>query len=309
MVPTKRTMRKIAFGYSTRCNVKCEHCVAADAGSVSLKMGLARAKEIISEMASARVMGISFTAGEPLIYFEDISELISLAQRYGIYTRVVTNCFWAKTSELSDKCTAQLKKNGLSQMRMSYSRWHQKNIDRRNIVNAAKSCEKNELDYFISFVTDFSKQDDEFEDYLRNHNLKFFPEPVVFSGRAKSFDRPPVRTDYQANCCPMNPYLSPGLDMFACCDAGSHFTKTNFFHLGNLKDNSIDELFRKSETNSLYNHIRNLGISAIASFSGIQARDIVGYRKCELCEKLFNSPDMLEKLEKEADMGLNFWYR
>lgn len=302
-------MRKIAFGYSTRCNVKCEHCVAADGIPDNTKMELAQAKEIIAEMAQAQVKGISFTAGEPLIYMDDICELVALCQQYGMYTRVVTNSFWAKTPALAGRCVVRLKENGLSQLRMSYSRWHQKNIARRNIVNAAGSCLENGLDYFISFVTDFSEQDDAFERYLREHKLRFFPEPVIFSGRAASFDRAPLRTDYQANCCPMNPYLSPKLDMYACCDAGSHFTKTNFFHLGNVKDKSIEEIFTASETNSLYNHIRTMGISAIASFAGFQARDIVQYRKCELCEKLFNSPDSLEMLQKEAGSGLNSWYR
>lgn len=302
-------MRKIAFGYSTRCNVRCEHCVAADAVPDNTKMELPQAKEIIHEMAQAQVKGLSFTAGEPLIYLDDICELIALCSQYGMYTRVVTNSFWARTPALADNCVVQLKENGLSQLRMSSSRWHQKNIARRNIVNAAESCVKNGLDYFISFVTDFSEQDDAFEHYLRDHKLKFFPEPVIFSGRAASFERTPLRTDYQANRCPMNPYLSPKLDMYACCDAGSHFTKTNFFHLGNVKNRSIEELFTASETNSLYNHIRAMGISAIASFAGFQARDIVQYRKCELCEKLFNSPGILEMLQKEATTGLNSWYR
>ncbi len=302
-------MRKIAFGYSTRCNIKCEHCVAADAIPENSKMELGQAKEIIAEMADARIKGISFTAGEPLIYLNDIAELVSLCQEYEIYTRVVSNSFWAKTAESADSYIGKLKENGLSQMRLSYSRWHQKNIARRNIVNAAESCKRNGLDYFISFVTDFSELDDDFEDYLREHSLKFFPEPVIFAGRAEAFGRTPIRTDYQANCCSMNPYLAPNLDMFACCDAGSHFTGTNFFHLGNLKNNSIDELFKKSEENSLYNHIRNLGISAIASFSGMKARKIIQYRKCELCEKLFNSPDILERLQNEAESGLNSMYR
>ena len=302
-------MRKIAFGYSTRCNVKCEHCVAVDAVSDNLKMDLAKAKEIITEMAGANVKGISFTAGEPLIYLDDVCELIGLCREYGIYTRVVTNGFWAKTPALADICVHQLKECGLSQIRMSYSRWHQKNIARRNIVNAANSCKRNGLDYFISFVTDFSREDDRYEDYLRTHHLKFFPEPVIFSGRAASFNRIPIRTDYQANCCPMNPYLAPNLDMFACCDAGSHFTRTNFFYLGNLENSHVDDLFRKSEQSRLYHHIRNLGISAIASFAGFKAREIIQYRKCELCEKLFNSPEMLAMLQKEAGGGLSGWYR
>lgn len=107
----------------------------------------------------------------------------------------------------------------------------------------------------------------------------------------------------------MNPYLAPSLDMYACCDAGSHFINTNFFHLGNINDNTVEELFAKSETNRLYNHIRTMGISAIASFAGFPAREIVQYRKCELCEKLFNSPELLERLEQESDAGLNSWYR
>ena len=302
-------MRKIAFGYSTRCNVKCEHCVAAGDVSGNLKMDLAKAKEIITEMAGAGVRGISFTAGEPLIYLDDVCALISLCRKYGIYTRVVTNGFWAKTSALADRCIGQLKENGLSQIRLSYSRWHQKNIARRNIVNAAESCRRNGIDYFISFVTDFSEADDEYEGYLRANRLRFFPEPVIFSGRAASFDRIPIRTDYQANCCPMNPYLAPNLDMFACCDAGSHFTRTNFFHLGNLKNDRIDDLFRRSEESRLFHYIRDLGISTIASFAGFKAREIIQYRKCELCEKLFNSPEMLAMLQKEAGGELSRWYR
>ncbi|MBU0943927.1 MAG: radical SAM protein [Proteobacteria bacterium] len=302
-------MRKIAFGYSTRCNIKCEHCVAGEDIPGTLKIELDQAKEIIAELAAAHTQGISFTAGEPLLYLDEIAELIALCDEYGIYTRVVSNSFWAKTPELADRSIIKLKEKGLSQLRMSYSRWHQKNIPHQNILNAAQSCKKNGLDYFISFVTDFSEQDDPFEQYLRDNSLKFFPEPVIFSGRAESFERLPLRTDYQENCCAMNPYLTPNLDMYACCDAGSHFTKTNFFYLGNVKESSIEQLFKKSETNRLYNHIRILGITAIASFAGFTAREIIQYRKCELCEKLFNSPDTLATLQQEADSGLTSWYR
>jgi hypothetical protein len=272
-------------------------------------MELAQAKEIIVSMAAAQIRGISFTAGEPLIYLDEISELVALCQAYGIYTRVVTNSFWAKTPALADTYTAKLKGKGLSQLRLSYSRWHQKSVARQNVLHAAQSCQKIGMDYFISFVTDFSEQDDAVEGYLREHGLRFFPEPVIYAGRAESFDRLPIRTDYQANCCPMNPYLAPSLDLYACCDAGSHFTNTNFFHLGNLQDSTIEQLLEKSETNWLYNHIRTKGITDIASFAGFSAREIIGYRKCELCAKMFNSPDLLATLQQAAPAGLDSWCR
>ncbi len=301
-------MRKLAFGYSTRCNIRCEHCVAADDISNSRKMDHNKAKEIIVEMAQAGVGGISFSAGEPFLYFDEIAELTKLCRQIGIYTRIVTNSFWAKTAESSDNLVLKLKENGLCQLRLSYSRWHQKNINRNNVLNAARSCQKIGLNYFISFVTDFSKEDDQHEEFLRNHCLTFFPEPVIYAGRAKSFKRRSILTDYQANCCDMNPYLTPDLDMYACCDAGSYFPETNFFYLGNLKSNNLEQLFVKTETDRLHNLIRTMGITNIASFAGIKGREIITYSKCELCRKLFNSPETLARLRAEVSQ-LTAWSR
>jgi organic radical activating enzyme len=302
-------IRHIAFGYSTQCNIKCDHCVAADDEFPHARMPLDMAEAIIEEMAGCKVTGISFTAGEPLLFLKDISSLIRLSSKYGIYSRVVTNGHWAGTRQRSDKMVSGLMRCGLSQLRISCSRWHQKNINRENIVNAASSCKKYGLDYFISFVTDFSTEDDAFEQFLRDRSVKFFPEPLIFSGRAKGFNRTGIFTDFPPNLCAMNPYLSPELDMFACCDAGAHFTETNFFYLGNHKDHTIDELFKKKENNILYNLIRSMGLTNMASYIGINASEIVKYRKCQLCEKLFNSAENLRALEKAVKSGLINWTR
>ncbi len=303
-------MRKIAFGYSTRCTIRCAHCVAAGETPDSQKMELARAKEIIRDLAAAGVTGISFTAGEPFIYFDDLLEMVSLCREKNMYTRIVTNSSWAKTPEKTEHLLTLLKHCGLSQLRLSYSRWHQENVPRRNVLNAARGCLATGLDYFVSFVTDFSEEDDTYEHYLRANGLKFFPEPLIYAGRADSLDRKAICTDYQENRCAMNPYLAPDLSMYACCDAGSHFNTTDFFLLGNLDDHSIQELFVKSETNPLYNCIRSMGITAIASFAGMNARSIVTYRKCELCKKLFDSPETLKDLlEAARSSELQRWVR
>jgi sulfatase maturation enzyme AslB (radical SAM superfamily) len=301
-------MRTIAFGYSTRCNIRCEHCVAAD-DHKPVKMEFERAKDIIDELGAAGVGGISFTAGEPLLYPDEIAELIGLCAARNIYTRVVTNSFWGKSREQADQIVGQFKQSGICQFRLSFSRWHQKNVAKENVLRIARSCVEHGVDYFISFVTDFSQKDDPFESFLRKHKLKFFPEPVIYSGRAAGFESAPLRTDYHANCCPMNPYLAPTGDLYACCDAGSHFSRTNFFHLGHIRKTALADLLHQSEENRLYNHIRTMGISTLASFAGFKARDIIRYRKCELCEKLFNDQDVLKGLVREADTGLMMWSR
>jgi len=302
-------VRNIAFGYSTRCNIRCGHCVAADASPKAAKMELEQAKTIVGEMARSNITGISFTAGEPLLYYDDICKLLQLCRANGIYSRVVTNGYWAKTPEKADQVVSGLLASGLSQLRLSFSRWHQEHIEADNIVRAASSCRKNGLDYFVSFVTDFSENDDTYEQFLRRHLLKFFPEPVIYFGRAGEFGRLPVSTDYRPNLCAMNPYLTPELDMYACCDGADRFDNTRFLYLGNLHNNNIDALFRKSEIHLLYQHIRTMGLTAMASFSGMPAREIVQYRKCELCEKLFNSEETLQMLTASAGSSLADWRR
>jgi len=147
-------MRKIAFGYSTRCNIKCSHCVAADDSQQTppVKMDLERAKEIIREMAEAGVTGISFTAGEPFIYFDDLLQLIALCHNLQIYSRVVTNSYWASSPEKAEERLAKLKDRGLCQLRMSFSRWHQQHVPQHNIVNAANGCIKNNVTIQVIFL-------------------------------------------------------------------------------------------------------------------------------------------------------------
>ncbi len=260
-------------------------------------------------MAECHVTGISFTAGEPLLFLDDICSLAQLCSEKGIYSRVVTNGYWAKTRENADVVVSELVSSGLSQLRLSYSRWHQEHIDHMNIVRAAQRCRERGLDYFVSFVTDFSEDDDAFEQFLRDHRLKFFPEPVIYFGRADEFDRPRISTDYRPNVCAMNPYLSPELDMFACCDGADRFAETNFLYLGNARQESIDVLFRKRETHILYQFIRTMGLTNMASYLGFSAREIVQYRKCELCEALFNSKENLRILSESAETELANWRR
>lgn len=272
-------------------------------------MDLLAAKAIIRQLAACNVTGISFTAGEPLLFFDDLVDLIQLCNKYSLYSRVVTNGFWAQSPQHANQTVSALKVGGLSQLRISFSRWHQAHIRRENIIHAAASCEKTGLDYFISFVTDFSRQDDTLEAFLRDNQLPYFPEAVIYFGRAGKLGRSGVFTDNPPHTCAMNPYLSPAFDMFACCDAAHRFTKTGFLSLGSLRDQSMETLFQKYEDNRLYALIKTVGLTTLASAAGFNASEIVTCRKCELCEKLFNSKTHLDRLSHLAASDGTRWTR
>jgi len=52
-----------------------------------------------------------------------------------------------------------------------------------------------------------------------------------------------------------------------------------------------------------------MGLTNMAAYIGFKASDIVKYRKCQLCEKLFNSAENLRALENAAISGLINWTR
>jgi hypothetical protein len=79
--------------------------------------------------------------------------------------------------------------------------------------------------------------------------------------------------------------------------------------LGNLGTHAIDQLLTQSERNPLYNCIRSMGITPLASFAGFKEREIVTLRKCELCKKLFDEPETLQMLHDAAGGTLQRWVR
>ena len=95
---------------------------------------------------------------------------------------------------------------------------------------------------------------------------------MIYFGRAESFDRKRIFTDYYSNICTMNAYLSPNQDMYACCDAGNRFSETGFLYLGNLRQKSIDELFKKKEQHRRIPSDPHHGADAHGFLFGVQGQ-------------------------------------
>lgn len=301
-------MRKLAFGYSTMCNLRCGHCVAAGEEHHSATMGLDKGLAALEQLKEAGVEGVSFTAGEPFLFFDEMVKLVSYCSTNQIYTRIVTNGYWADSPQSIQKKLDALMEAGLSQLRISCSRFHQKQVSIDNLIKAAGYCRLIGLDCFISLVTDFCDKDAKLERQLQQSGVKYFPEPMIYAGKAKEISSEPLRTDYQSNRCMMNPYLTPDLKLYGCCDAGMYFDNTNFFYLGSIEQHSVSDLFTYFEQHPFYSLIRQAGLSQLASWSGMLSQDIIRYRKCELCIKLFNDPETVQKM-KESLGQLQAWTR
>lgn len=292
--------RMIAFGYSRECNVRCGHCIVEDASPRETRMPLDVAEKIIGELALAGVGGISFTVGEPLLRYDDLRKLVNRSSGLGLFTRVVTSACWASSADQADRIVVGLRECGLSQLRISCSRWHQARIPLENVANAAAASDRNGLNYFVSFLTDFSPGDRRLESFLQERRLRTFTDPLLYFGAAARFRRPHARGKTSPNRCALDPLLGPSLEMFACCGPGNLFRNTGFFRVGSLHEDSVPELFHRMDTHPLYRLVRSEGLTSLAGSLGLSAEEIAKVEKCELCEMLFDSSENVRKLERLA---------
>ena len=291
-------MKSLAIGYSSKCNNNCAHCIARPAFPSEVKMSFENAKDIILQAKSIGTKKIWFTLGEPFLYIDDIKKLVSLCNSLGIMTRIVTNAFWASNSQKSDEMVKEMGDCGLTQLRISASRFHQTEIDLQNVINAAQSCVKHNLDYYISFITDYSAEDEEIGVKLKKSGLNYSKESLICFGEALESKKYKLPDDYSHKCKALNPIVTPDLKVYVCCGIGGYFDKTNFFYLGDLKGKKLSEINETYiQKNRILDLIRSIGLVELAKIAGFDANEATKMHRCILCEKLFNSVDNIKKIE------------
>lgn len=99
-----RAPGQVVIQYTDHCNASCPQCgMRRQAPFERSLLGVDRAKEIIDAAARAGVSAISFTGGEPLLFLDDVVELLRHAGQAGIpYLRTGTNGFLFCSSDSPD---------------------------------------------------------------------------------------------------------------------------------------------------------------------------------------------------------------
>jgi len=109
------------------CNAACPQCAMNRSREYKRsKLDIGEIKSIIDTAAVREIKSISFTGGEPFLYYPDLVEAIAYANKKGIvYTRTGTNAFFLMNSEKSDfpkrirKMATELRDSGLRNLWIS----------------------------------------------------------------------------------------------------------------------------------------------------------------------------------------------
>jgi MoaA/NifB/PqqE/SkfB family radical SAM enzyme len=102
------------------CNLECDHCFVYSGPSAKGSFTLSRIRDILDEAAKlGTIKWIYFEGGEPFLFYPVMLEGIKLARRMGFKVGVVTNAYYATSTEDTELWFKPLSELGVSSLSIS----------------------------------------------------------------------------------------------------------------------------------------------------------------------------------------------
>jgi MoaA/NifB/PqqE/SkfB family radical SAM enzyme len=322
--------------YTMRCNAACAHCGVWSSPDRKESMVVDQAKRYIAQLADlGKSDGVVFVGGEPLLYLDDICELIQYTRSFSIKTQVSTNAFWAASDAKANYYLQRLVDAGLDQLALSADSYHSEFIDPKNVGRALRLARNfglvrklhivrsrinaEEEALYVSTGIDPVECLDALEFKLRRHEPDFDPRPYIIVHRMSvaPFGRAAFLRGHtelfaldeleEFPCYMVGkfPLIYPNGNLFACCCIAGSYRP---YYVGNVDSESLGRLAERMIGNVVYQAISKVGPVALAKSCQIDAavpgREFAN--ACHACRETFARTDLVT-LENNA-RGLLFMY-
>src|SRR5262245_49705051 len=103
-----------------RCTAACEHCCFDSNPFIQKRLALNDILRFIDDASQFRSLeGVVFSGGECFLLGDDLVKSVQHAARRNLFTRCVTNGYWAKSLSIGRNRLADLKEVGLTELNIS----------------------------------------------------------------------------------------------------------------------------------------------------------------------------------------------
>lgn len=327
---------KIAFSVTHSCPISCKYCVTRSRPGKGPSLDAGFMKAVIDEvMAIAPLSTVVFTGGEALLELRAVEETIRHATAQGIWTRIVSNAFWAKQPATALRVLQRLRRAGLSEINISCDDLHQEHLPIENVRNAFDAAKRCGLPVLIAHkkVAGGRITPEYLSSVLGVELTEYAPGDVCneASNLYSTSLTVPIGTgveslpleDYilypEHACAWMHPcgavldglVIAPDRQLHLCCGM---MEQTNpELSLGRVEPGRIAELLYAANSDLLANWLALEGPYGLMQFIRQRAPQVTFAERfvnsCHLCNDIFTRPDCRKVLaecaaEKEAELSL-----
>lgn len=319
-------LSQLVFSVTHDCPISCNYCVTRSGPFGGSYLDGDFMCSVINEMvALGNLRLVVFTGGEPLLKKADVKQAIRHAASLGIWTRIVTNAFWAKTPTMAYETLAELKEAGLSEVNFSCDDFHQEHIPIDNIRHAREAVLRLQVPMLLAHkkvkdarITDTTLSEllgvplQRFDPSVENPRFDVYDSgytvPVGHRSETLPEDQYIVYPDYDgAWKVPCSSVLSctiigPERDIRLCC--GMIEQDVPELSFGKVGEQSLLELICRANTDLIANWLALEGPYGILRFVQDKAPHIVFREQyvncCHLCNDLLTRAEVREVLQDTA---------
>jgi MoaA/NifB/PqqE/SkfB family radical SAM enzyme len=283
---------------SNKCNYQCSHCIENSSPNELERIPL---KKIIELMDSAahicenEEFKVSFTGGEPFLYFEDLLESVRRANKNKATSiSCVTNAYWATSYEEALKKLKEVKNAGIDRIAYSYDEFHKKFVSIDHIKNAFAAA--NEVGIHTTFKIVLFNGKEKSYDFLKKLSdvtpgTRFSVEELLSLplGRAKDLPKDLfLFTDGipKDKCHGIgNILVRYDGNSYACCCP----TFSEALFLGNIYKESLENIYNKVTNQLLFKILMDKGPVYFVPYlqkAGVIFNEGTFVNQCHLCSEV-----------------------
>jgi MoaA/NifB/PqqE/SkfB family radical SAM enzyme len=300
---------------TSRCNIRCRHCIYDCQPFSTEKLRKPVIIDLVRQAAMlSSVRSIVFTGGEAFLEYDSLVESIALCEELGLESSVVTNGFWALTSNTAREKLKKLK--GLRTLNVSTDSFHQEFVPADRIRNIIESCHELGIKCVIriSYLNDPVSEIEIIKKQLAGLDGLYTTSatPVAPFGRAATLIDTRLFHAYDPDgipCCGAgDPVIDANGDVKFCPGGLFSHPGNSLLKVGNIYDETLETIKKSTNVNPIVQMLRLRGPSGLVHLvrnqstkDGIpfipprmeEVRDL-----CSLCKYVIANPNNAEMLQR-----------
>jgi len=290
-----------------KCNASCSFCCVNSGPLRKEKMALSDAFSYIEQASKiSSFKRISLTGGEPLLYIDDVLQILSKAKSFGFPTSIISNGFWGTSKEEAKKIIQKLINAGLSYMNISCDLFHQEYIPKDRIENVLAALKDLDFPATIAYTKVPGYEDvNDYISFSKYSKLTIYQGPIVPVGRGsdisvEKFSTQALVRPEMLGTCVYNKTLTinPDGKVFPCCAVGGD---TDYIALGNAKSQQISEFISEANGRTFLKIIERKGadelIKIIKKYDNKFKVENRYVTICHLCDHLSNNVEIRDRMD------------
>jgi hypothetical protein len=319
-------LSRLVFSVTYDCPISCNYCVTESGPWHGPALDASFMIRVIDEaLELGGLTSVVFTGGEPLLRKSAVEQTLTYANRHRLWTRIVTNSFWATSPEAALRTLCELKESGLCEINLSCDDLHQEHIPLvqvRSAYHAARTLEMPVLiahkqvkngkitpesiaDFFGVALTEFKEKGGNPKTDIYSSSLTI---PVGYGSAWLDQDDyiiyPSSPTAWSGPCSGIlnSIIISPTKKVRLCC--GMIDQRVPELTVGSLEDQTLAEIVCEGNTDLIANWLALEGPYGIMTFL-LEKEPQLAFQKqyvnhCHLCNDLFTRAEVRDAIKRHA---------